>query len=163
MIIFPKECDQGVCGSHYLFNLVHYEPIHRKLLSLHLVQAALSHVSKLPTVRLPTELSNWTGIVLKNLCPSAPLNDGSVVAFCNTNEEQYHIWEPESGRVVSLCFPPNLHFQFWLAVGKLYSIVAGRSEGRDRDVFAVIGTYTGVMLLKDISDCHMYIHVYFTC
>ena len=147
MRIFPKECDQGECGSHHL--LIHYEP--ENLLNWYFVQAELSCISELPMVRVPTELTNWTGDLFADLWFSI---DGSVVAFCNTNEEQYHIWEPDGGRVVAVCFPPNLHFQFWLAVGKLYSIVAGDSEGRD--VFAVIGTYTGVLLLKDIYDFQLY-------
>ena len=72
MMIFPKECEQGVCGCHHL--LVHYEPEH--MLSLHLVPAELSCVSELSTVMLPTEFSNWTGYLRPCVCSST---DGSVV------------------------------------------------------------------------------------
>ena len=103
MSIFPKEFDQGVCGRHYL--LVHCEQ--ENLLSVHLVPADLSCVFKLPIIRLPTELAHWTGKLWIDVCSST---DGSVVAFCGLNEEQYSVWEPESGRVVSVCLP-NLHFR----------------------------------------------------
>ena len=42
----------------------------------------------------------------------------------------------------------------WLATGKLYSIVAGHSESRN--MLAVIGTYTGMILLNGICDYDTY-------
>ena len=146
MMIFPKERQQGVCGCHYL--LVDYEA--DNLLGLHVVPAELSCVSDLPTVRIPIEFANWTGLY-PGTCIST---DRSVVAFFGPNEkkiEEYHVWEPESGRVVSVCFPPNLNCHFWVATGKLYSIVGGKGE------LAVIGTYTGVTLLHGIyNDCDIF-------
>ena len=147
MMMFPKECEQGVCGCHYLLVRVMYEP--DILFSLHLVPAELSCISELPSVRLPTEVANWTGalwprVITPHICSS---NDGSVVTYFVPNKkkiEEYHVWEPESGRVVSVCFLPNLNCHFWLATGKLYSILGGERE------FAVIGTYTGVTLLHGV-------------
>ena len=146
MMIFPKECEQGVCGCHHL--LVHYKPEH--MLSLHLVPAELSCVSELSTVMLPTEFSNWTGYLRPCVCSST---DGSVVAFANFGANKYHVWEPESGRVVSVCFPPNLrlHYYSWLATGKLYSIIV-----RCKRHITVIGTYTGEILLNDKYDCDVF-------
>ena len=111
--------------------------------------AELSCISELPSVRLPAELANWTGDLWEptRICSST---DGSVVAFFGPNEkkiEEYHVWEPESGRVVSVCLPPNLiNCHSWLATGKLYSILGGKRE------FAVVGTLTGVTLLHGIDD-----------
>ena len=149
MILFPKDCDQGLCGCHYL--LVDYEPEH--LSSLHLVPAEISCVSELPTITLPEELANWTGNLFVDLHFST---DGSVVAFLDRglNEEQYCVWEPGSGRVVSVCLPPNLRCPTWVATGKLYSILGGVSESKK--VFAVIGTYTGEILLYDVYDYSMF-------
>ena len=144
MMMFPKECEQGVCGCHHL--LVHcYEP--DNLLSLHLVPAESSCVAELSTVELPTELANWTGKLGLDLCFST---DGSVVAFWGLDSEEYHVWEPESGTVVSVFFPHNPRYHFLLATGKLYSLLGGRSG------FAVVETYTGEILLSDIYSPDIY-------
>ena len=136
--IFPKECEQGVCGCHYL--LVGYLTGH---LLCYLMPAEFSCVSELPMINLPMELASWSGSLLNDLCPST---DGSVVAFLHgAHIERYHVWEPESGRVISVRLP-HIPCCSWLATGKLYSILEGKNEFGQCH-FAVIETYTGVVLI----------------
>ena len=143
MYVFPKECVRGVCGSHYL--LVQWG--NERVFSLHSVPADFSCMeSELPTIiRLPKELGPGESCeAVVHVCPST---DGSVVAFyMNKHEEQYHLWEPESGRVVvvyppSLCQPPYV-----LATGNMYSILGGGNE------IVVTATYTGQILLRCIKS-----------
>ena len=129
---FPKECVRGVCGSHYL--IVEDRP--NNTLSLHMVPADFSCISELPNLKLPREI----------VCVDfvEPSTDGSVVAFWADYEEQYQLWEPKSGRVISVVTPLNTDFSP-LATGKLYSILTDWKE------MAVIETYTGKVLLKGIE------------
>ena len=124
---FPKECIQGVCGSHYLITQPNYE------LSLHVVPADFTRISELPTLKLPKEI-----VYVQFITPST---DGSVVAFWEYSNWKYQLWEPESGRVISVVNPVEEYFDL-LATGKLYSIMSDFNE------FVVIETYTGKVLLK---------------
>ena len=117
VIFSPKDCEGGVCGSHYLL-ISHFT------VTLHLVPAESSYVnSKSDCVLSSTEISaelipDGEGF---HACSSS---DGSVVAI-KIDDEEYHVWEPDSGRIVRVLFPAVPNCYFCLAVGNLYSILGG--------------------------------------
>ena len=127
--------------------------------TLHLVPAESSYVdSKSDCVLSTTEISaelipDGEGF---HACSSS---DGSVVAI-KIDDEEYHVWEPDSGRIVRVLFPAVPNCYFCLAVGNLYSILGGVNVDLEGGgcVFAVVETYTGVVLLSGttVKDLHLF-------
>ena len=74
-------------------------------------------------------------------------SDGSVVTI-KINDEEYRVWEPDSGRIVRVRFPAVPQCYCCFAVGKLYSILGGVNVEDGGCVFAVVETYTGVVLVS---------------
>ena len=149
VMFFPKECE-GVCGSHYL--LVMYVPDYCKM-SLYLVPAESSYTdSKKDCVLSETEIPAELQVTRGSLRVYRSSYDGSVVTICEIGDEEYIVWEPESGKIVRVHFPTPRKCHFCLAVGKLYSILGGVEERES--AFAVVETYTGVVLFSGtaVSD-----------
>ena len=82
MMIFSKECEQGVCGRHYL--LVSYEPEH--LLHLQFVPAELSCVSELKLSAFQQNLQTGLESCGQSSVPVPQLTDHAVVVSCALNE-----------------------------------------------------------------------------